>query len=309
MVDSWDSRQLKKSEKRENTYTFSQCVSISKNSSVFVLIMTFSIITINLNNSVGLKKTAESISSQSCKDYEWIVIDGGSTDGSRDIISGYSDIISYSVSEPDAGIYNAMNKGVEVANGDYLMFLNSGDCLYDKDVLSDFIKQKRKGDIVYGNTERVDQNSMHSGEDVPARHISLQYLLYKRLNHQSMFFSRECFTNRRYDESFRLLGDMELMVRLAMQGVKFVYWDRCIVKYDVTGISARIDTKPEIDKAIEKNIPEFILLDYAESTYNDSDIARMSRDIIDSNRFIRTLTRLFMYPIYGMHKLLKKSSL
>lgn len=269
--------------------------------------MTLSIITINLNNSVGLKKTAESISSQSCKNYEWIVIDGGSTDGSKEIMKRFSNIISYSVSEPDAGIYNAMNKGVEAANGDYLMFLNSGDCLYDKDVLTDFIKQNRKEDIVYGNTERVDQNGMHSGEDIPTRHISLQYLLYKRLNHQSMFFNRQCFANHRYDESFRLLGDMELMVRLAMQGTKFIYWDRFIVKYDVTGVSARVDTKPEIDKAIENNIPDFILLDYARSTYNDSDIARMSRDIIDSNRFIRTLTRLFLYPIHGLHKLIKKS--
>ena len=267
--------------------------------------MTFSIITINLNNSIGLKKTAESIASQSCKDYEWIVIDGGSTDGSKDVIKRYSNIIAHFVSEPDDGIYNAMNKGVEAANGDYLIFLNSGDCFHDKDVLTDFIRQKRKGEIIYGNTERVDQNGMHSGEDVPARHISLQYLLYKRLNHQSMFFSRACFENHRYDESFKLLGDMELMVRLAMKGTKFVYWDRFIVKYDVTGVSARVDTKPEIDKAIEKNIPEFILLDYAGSTYNDSDIARMSRDIIDSNRFFRTLTRLLMYPIYGMHRLLK----
>ena len=267
--------------------------------------MTFSIITINLNNSVGLKKTAEGIASQSCRDYEWIVIDGGSTDGSMDVINSYFNIIAYSVSEPDAGIYNAMNKGVWAANGDYLMFLNSGDCLYDKDVLSDFIKQNIQGDIVYGNTERVGRDGVHCGEDVPTRHLSLQYLLYKRLNHQSMFFSRKCFVNHRYDETFKLLGDMELMVRLAMQGAKFFYWDRFIVKYDVTGISARIDTKPEIDKAIEKNIPEFILLDYVESTYNDSDIAKMSRDIIYSNRFIRTLTRLFMYPIYGIHKLLK----
>lgn len=276
---------------------------------VLVLIMTFSIITINLNNSIGLKKTAESIASQSCKAYEWIVIDGGSTDGSQDIIDSYSNIIAYSVSEPDHGIYNAMNKGVEASNGDYLMFLNSGDCIHDNDVLADFIEHKRKGDIVYGNTERVGRKGEHCGKDMPARHLSLQYLLYKRLNHQSMFFSRKCFANHRYDESFRLLGDMELMVRLAMQGAKFHYWDRIIVKYDVTGISALVDTKPEIDKAIEKNIPEFILLDYAGSTYNDSDIAKMSRDIIDSNRFIRTLTRIFLYPIYGMHKLLKHSYL
>ncbi len=92
--------------------------------------MKLSIITVNLNNKDGLQKTIDSVISQTFKDFEWIVIDGGSTDGSKELIEKYSDYISYWVSEPDKGIYNAMNKGIKVAKGDYLEFLNSGDIFF-----------------------------------------------------------------------------------------------------------------------------------------------------------------------------------
>jgi len=81
-----------------------------------------SIITINYNNCAGLKRTIDSVVSQSFKDYEWIVIDGGSKDGSKDLIEQYSDSFTYWVSEPDNGIYNAMNKGIEKANGEWMLF-------------------------------------------------------------------------------------------------------------------------------------------------------------------------------------------
>ena len=84
--------------------------------------MKYSIITINYNNCDGLRKTIESVISQSYKDYEFIIIDGGSTDGSRDVIEQHSRSIDYWVSEPDKGVYNAMNKGIRQAKGDYLNF-------------------------------------------------------------------------------------------------------------------------------------------------------------------------------------------
>ncbi|MDR2910496.1 MAG: glycosyltransferase [Bacteroidales bacterium] len=91
--------------------------------------MKLSIITINLNNVAGLQKTIESVVKQTFTDYEYIVIDGGSTDGSADIIKQHANKITYWVSEPDKGIYNAMNKGIRVAKGEYCLFLNSGDWL------------------------------------------------------------------------------------------------------------------------------------------------------------------------------------
>ena len=98
--------------------------------------MKYSIITINYNNRDGLEKTIQSVINQTCQDFEFIIIDGGSTDGSVDIIKKYNDRINYWVSEPDKGIYNAMNKGILQAHGEYLNFMNSGDCFFDNEVLN-----------------------------------------------------------------------------------------------------------------------------------------------------------------------------
>ena len=95
-----------------------------------------SVITINFNERVGLERTFESVFNQTFQDFEYIVIDGGSNDGSKELIEENTEKISYWISEPDKGIYNAMNKGISVAKGDYLLFLNSGDILYKNDVLS-----------------------------------------------------------------------------------------------------------------------------------------------------------------------------
>lgn len=98
--------------------------------------MKLSIITVNLNNRDGLKRTIDSVVSQTFTDYEWIVIDGGSNDGSRELIEHYSDHFAYWCSEPDKGIYNAMNKGIAHAKGEWLQFLNSGDVLYSNNTLA-----------------------------------------------------------------------------------------------------------------------------------------------------------------------------
>ena len=99
--------------------------------------MKISIITINYNNAVGLEKTLQSVFNQTCADYEYIVIDGGSADDSKNIIVDKRDKFSYWCSEKDSGIYNAMNKGIRKAAGEYLLFLNSGDCFHDTTVLAD----------------------------------------------------------------------------------------------------------------------------------------------------------------------------
>ena len=113
--------------------------------------MTLSIITVNLNNRDGLLRTIESVISQTFKDFEWIVIDGGSTDGSKELIEQYADHFAYWVSEPDTGIYNAMNKGIKMAKGEYMQFLNSGDFLRSSTILYDVFSIMPKADIIYGN--------------------------------------------------------------------------------------------------------------------------------------------------------------
>ena len=100
-----------------------------------------SIITVNYNDREGLKKTIESVINQTWQDFEFIIIDGGSTDGSREVIEQYKDKIDYWISEPDKGIYNAMNKGIKAASGEFLLFLNSGDRLIDKNITEKVISK------------------------------------------------------------------------------------------------------------------------------------------------------------------------
>ncbi|MCC6690867.1 MAG: glycosyltransferase, partial [Bacteroidia bacterium] len=110
-----------------------------------------SVISINLNNRLGLEKTIKSVIDQSFQDFEYIVIDGASTDGSIDVIKANADKFSYWVSEKDKGIYHAQNKGIAHANGEYLLFLNSGDYLYSSNVLQTFFSKNYSEDILYGD--------------------------------------------------------------------------------------------------------------------------------------------------------------
>ena len=108
-----------------------------------------SIITINYNNFEGLNRTLKSVINQNLKNFEYIVIDGGSTDGSKELIEKYADKISYWVSEPDRGIYHAMNKGIVKASGEYLLFMNSGDLFYNNFILNEVIDDISKYDLIY----------------------------------------------------------------------------------------------------------------------------------------------------------------
>lgn len=111
-----------------------------------------SIITVNLNNREGLRKTIESVICQSFSDYEYIIIDGGSTDGSKELIELYQNKVTYWISETDKGIYNAMNKGIKTGKGDYCLFLNSGDWLVNSTVIEKEFSDSKQADIIYGNT-------------------------------------------------------------------------------------------------------------------------------------------------------------
>lgn len=112
--------------------------------------MKLSIITVNLNNLEGLKKTYDSVVCQTFTDYEWLVIDGGSTDGSREFIEQHQDKFAYWCSEPDKGIFNAMNKGIVRAKGEYLNFMNSGDCFACEETVAEVFGKNRTADILYG---------------------------------------------------------------------------------------------------------------------------------------------------------------
>ena len=122
--------------------------------------MKFSVITISYNNAEGLRKTMESVFSQTCADYEFIVIDGGSNDGSVDIIKNGEQKLSFWCSEADKGVYNAMNKGVSHAKGDYLIFMNSGDTFHGRDALSKVAALQLTSDIVACQILRMDNGQL-----------------------------------------------------------------------------------------------------------------------------------------------------
>ena len=179
-----------------------------------------SVITINYNNCTGLRRTLESVMPQLDNDIEYLVIDGGSTDGSRELIDSVSDRLAYSCSEKDNGIYNAMNKGVRHAKGEYLLFLNSGDYLYEKDTLSKVLPQLKGTDIIYGDLIYLDPATGKSREDVNPDVINADKLLTGSLPHPASFIKRQLLIDTPYNEELNIVSDWEFFVKKIM-------WEGC----------------------------------------------------------------------------------
>ena len=217
--------------------------------------MKFSIITVNLNNVEGLKRTIGSVVSQTFTDYEWLVIDGGSTDGSKEIVEQNQHLFSYWCSEPDHGIYNAMNKGIVHAKGDYLLFLNSGDEIYDKNVLSIIANLNSQADIISGQVERIDNQSL-----LRKYHEKILLQLWRdTLNHQGTFIKRSLFKDILYDESFKIVSDWKFWWEtLVFKNASYEIVDVVVGRQDMTGISSSPCVKPwnhEREMVISEIIP------------------------------------------------------
>ena len=260
--------------------------------------MKLSIITVNFNNFHGLEKTLKSIICQSTNDFEWIVIDGGSTDGSKDLLERNNESISFWVSEPDHGIYEAMNKGIKAAKGEYLQFLNSGDSLADKDIIQKFCQRDNTEDVIYGNAIIVDNNDNEVKRFKAPELVRFSYFFEHTLNHQATFFSKRCFENYLYNEENRIASDIELFMHLMYHHFSFKKWDEFIVRYDNTGLSTQ-KSKDEFGAIINRILPIGIKKDYDEMIqFRDVDLAIMIKKIINSNRVLRYLARIVLYPIY-----------
>ena len=176
--------------------------------------MKLSIITVNLNNLEGLKKTYESVVSQTFTDYEWIVIDGGSTDGSREFIEQHQDKFAYWCSEPDKGIYNAMNKGIIQAEGEYINFKNSGDYFACEDTLVRVFGKERTADILYGYVMKEYVNSKRFTTCTMKTRIGWYDLFLETIPHQGAFIRRTLFDLvGLYDETCRIVSDWKWFVK------------------------------------------------------------------------------------------------
>lgn len=257
-----------------------------------------SIITVNYNNCKGLKKTLDSIKIQTSKVYEWIVIDGGSTDGSKELLEQNADIISYWVSEKDNGIYHAMNKGIKVAKGNYLQFLNSGDSLATPDVIKRFSERNNTEDVIYGNAIIVNGNDHEVKRFQAPEFVRFSYFFGHALNHQATFFSKRCFDGYLYNEENRIASDIELYMSLMYHHFTFKRWNEYVVRFDNTGLSTK-KSKDEFGGIVDRLLPVGVKADYDEMIqFRDVDLAIMIKKIINSNRVLRYLTRIVLYPIY-----------
>jgi glycosyltransferase involved in cell wall biosynthesis len=193
-----------------------------------------SIITINFNDVNGLQKTMNSVFEQTFTDFEYIIIDGGSDDGSLDLIKENKERIAQWVSEDDSGIYNAMNKGIRTATGEYLLFLNSGDTLTESRSLEEFIGHPAfEGDIIYGDYKFKD------GEKIYPEHLTPLFFMRSSLPHQSTLFKRNIFLEMGlYDESYQVVADRLFYLRCLLKDkYKFKHIQYFLSKFDLTGIS------------------------------------------------------------------------
>ncbi len=197
-----------------------------------------SLITINYNDKIGLERTLKSVTNQTYQDFEYIVIDGGSTDGSKEIIEQYSNKINYWISEPDNGVYNAMNKGILKANGEYLLFINSGDELYNLEVLKENLKFIHTHDLVYFNINVVGEIDNYI-KKYPSK-ISFSYLYRDTLPHPATFIKKSLFEKiGLYDEHFKIVSDWKFFIlALVKYNVTYQYVDAVFSKFYFDGISS-----------------------------------------------------------------------
>ncbi|GHV43981.1 glycosyl transferase [Spirochaetia bacterium] len=193
-----------------------------------------SIITVVYNAASSIKKTLESVKNQTYNNIEYIVIDGGSTDETMAIVNEYKYIINVLVSEKDDGIYDAMNKGLSYATGEWMFFLNAGDLFINDNVINDvFTFDLNNIDIVYGYIYCSNGKKIY-----PPKKINIYTFMFEMtICHQSLFARKKCFNNK-FDIKYKIVADREWLLSQLESGSNFKYVDMPIVVYDNTGISS-----------------------------------------------------------------------
>ena len=245
--------------------------------------MLLSIITINRNNAQGLAKTLQSVASQICKDFEHIIIDGASTDGSVEVIKEYVGKVQHKVrwvSEPDKGIYNAMNKGIRMAEGEYIQILNSGDCLASDDVVGCMLMaldENQFPGILYGNMIKIASDGKVVGKSGYTEY-SLRQFYSSTLNHDCAYIKRSLFDEYGfYDENLKIVSDWKWYLQaIGLGRVKPVYVNIDLTLFDTGGISEQ-NLKlrnAERRKVLEEVMPPAVLWDYDHHAF---DMVQMDR--------------------------------
>lgn len=225
-----------------------------------------SIITINYNNAEGLERTIKSIECQTCEEFEYIVVDGASSDKSLNIIHKYENCISKWISEPDTGIYCAMNKGVRMSTGQYCLFMNSGDELYAATTIEDIFKLQFDEDYVQGIIHILDGRGTFSP---PPKDVTLAFYFYGNNNsHQASLIKRTMLMQHPYDEKLRIASDLKFNVEcLIKYNCSYKAINVVIAHYETGGRSSTIEHSEEIKSIYRDIFPERVIKDYAKMDY------------------------------------------
>jgi len=234
--------------------------------------MKFSIITVNYNNCEGLKRTIASVTSQNYNDFEFIVIDGGSTDGSLDVIHKNAHHIHFWVSEPDGGVYQGMNKGIQKATGDYLNFMNSGDCFFDETILGKIASKGLEGDMIVGRDYHFNTSTKKGFSTILPQRISMLTFYLQSLPHQSTFFKKELFNNSLYDENLRLVSDLKFYIqKLCVEDCSINFIDDIICRREPDGLSLSMNEQRLLEhkKVISQFLPIGAQKDYQSLSHLD----------------------------------------
>jgi len=251
--------------------------------------MKYSIITVNLNNASGLKDTIESVILQTCHDYEFLIIDGGSTDESVSIINYYSCQINYWISEPDSGIFNAMNKGIVASKGDYLIFMNSGDCFFNEKVLEETLPFLGE-DFLIGKIQRKDNQELM---DYELTNITMMTFFKGAIPHQATFHKRTLFQNNLYDDTLMISADWAFFFnKIILENSTYSLMPVIVCRFDTTGIS---NTKSDLAskerlQIIARHFPPRVIKDYEKYCDKDGEML----ELIPQFKYTKTLNRTIL---------------
>lgn len=199
-----------------------------------------SVITIVYNNVRDIERTLQSVLNQTYPNIEYVVIDGASNDGTLEILKKYESRLSRLITERDQGIYDAMNKGLAAATGDYVLFMNSGDELYAPDTVQKVFATAVDADIYYGETEMYDENWHSLGQrrhQAPSKFNWKSFRFGMSVSHQAIYIRRSL--TEAYDLQYQLSSDIDWVIRAAKKAEKIVSVEAYVAKYLVGGMSKK----------------------------------------------------------------------
>jgi glycosyltransferase involved in cell wall biosynthesis len=267
--------------------------------------MKYSIITVNYNNKEGLRRTIESVIHQTFRDFEYIIIDGGSSDGSTDVLLEYDKQIDYWISEPDNGIYQGMNKGIKQAKGDYLNFMNSGDCFYANDILQKVAHYGNDADIITGRDYHYSEEKQQGHASVQPSYLSMITFFNATLDHQSSFIKRELFNNSLYREDLRLVSDWVFFLeKVVIEGKQVQFIPDIVCYRELAGLTAQQYNKnlQEKDEYLHGLLPIGVYKDYACLTQIDKETLYKLMNLLHHQRAKKILT----YCIKIIYRIISK---